>query len=87
MLNLSNVKVEGAIEKCFSIKVDSERARHDGTLILIHFSLAGFFFCSFYFQISFQPVFRQHFLTKKDLIKALVKNIDMDTSVILEYCR
>ncbi|KAF4011769.1 hypothetical protein G4228_004085 [Cervus hanglu yarkandensis] len=36
--------------------------------------------------ISFQPVFRQHFLTKKDLIKALVKNIDMDTSVILEYC-
>lgn len=36
--------------------------------------------------ISFQPVFRQHFLTKKDLIKALVKNIDMDTSLILEYC-
>ncbi|KAI4568771.1 hypothetical protein MJG53_014389 [Ovis ammon polii x Ovis aries] len=36
--------------------------------------------------ISFQPVFRQHFLTKKDLIKALVKNIDMDTSIILEYC-
>ncbi|XP_070331264.1 kinetochore-associated protein 1 isoform X3 [Odocoileus virginianus] len=36
--------------------------------------------------ISFQPVFRQHFLTKKDLIKALVKNIDMDTSVILDYC-
>lgn len=37
--------------------------------------------------ISFQPVFRQHFLTKNDLIKALVKNIDMDTSIILEYCR
>ncbi|KAB1255833.1 Kinetochore-associated protein 1 [Camelus dromedarius] len=36
--------------------------------------------------ISFQPVFRQHFLTKKDLIKALVENIDMDTSLILEYC-
>ncbi|XP_038430837.1 kinetochore-associated protein 1 isoform X14 [Canis lupus familiaris] len=36
--------------------------------------------------ISFQPVFRQHSLTKKDLIKALVENIDMDTSVILEYC-
>uniref|UniRef100_A0A4W2GAC2 Kinetochore associated 1 n=1 Tax=Bos indicus x Bos taurus TaxID=30522 RepID=A0A4W2GAC2_BOBOX len=36
--------------------------------------------------ISFQPVFRQHFLTKNDLIKALVKNIDMDTSIILEYC-
>uniref|UniRef100_A0A8C4M3A5 Kinetochore associated 1 n=1 Tax=Equus asinus asinus TaxID=83772 RepID=A0A8C4M3A5_EQUAS len=35
--------------------------------------------------ISFQPVFRQHFLTKKDLIKALVENIDMDTSLILEY--
>uniref|UniRef100_A0A2K5JGE7 RZZ complex subunit KNTC1/ROD C-terminal domain-containing protein n=1 Tax=Colobus angolensis palliatus TaxID=336983 RepID=A0A2K5JGE7_COLAP len=28
----------------------------------------------------------QHFLTKKDLIKALVENIDMDTSLILEYC-
>uniref|UniRef100_A0A8D2D2I1 Kinetochore associated 1 n=1 Tax=Sciurus vulgaris TaxID=55149 RepID=A0A8D2D2I1_SCIVU len=37
--------------------------------------------------ISFQPVFRQHILTKKDLIKALVKNVDMDTSLILEYCR
>uniref|UniRef100_A0A2K6L2G6 Kinetochore associated 1 n=1 Tax=Rhinopithecus bieti TaxID=61621 RepID=A0A2K6L2G6_RHIBE len=36
--------------------------------------------------ISFQPVFRQHFLTKKDLIKALVENIDMDTSLVLEYC-
>ncbi|XP_054450371.1 kinetochore-associated protein 1 [Pteronotus mesoamericanus] len=36
--------------------------------------------------ISFQPVFRQHFLTKKDLIKALVENVDMDTSLILEYC-
>ncbi|ELK14297.1 Kinetochore-associated protein 1 [Pteropus alecto] len=36
--------------------------------------------------ISFQPVFRQHFLTKKDLIKSLVENIDMDTSLILEYC-
>ncbi|XP_066227137.1 kinetochore-associated protein 1 [Saccopteryx leptura] len=36
--------------------------------------------------ISFQPVFRQHFLAKKDLIKALVENIDMDTSLILEYC-
>ncbi|XP_049722443.1 kinetochore-associated protein 1 [Elephas maximus indicus] len=36
--------------------------------------------------ISFQPAFRQHFLTKKDLIKALVENIDMDTSLILEYC-
>ncbi|PNJ82162.1 KNTC1 isoform 6 [Pongo abelii] len=36
--------------------------------------------------ISFQPVFRQHFLTKKELIKALVENIDMDTSLILEYC-
>ncbi|KAK2102825.1 Kinetochore-associated protein 1 [Saguinus oedipus] len=36
--------------------------------------------------ISFQPVFRQHFLTKKDLVKALVENIDMDTSLILEYC-
>ncbi|KAL0610511.1 Kinetochore-associated protein 1 [Plecturocebus cupreus] len=29
----------------------------------------------------------QHFLTKKDLVKALVENIDMDTSLILEYCR
>ncbi|XP_074258214.1 kinetochore-associated protein 1 isoform X3 [Saimiri boliviensis] len=38
-------------------------------------------------RISFQPVFRQHFLTKKDLVKALVENIDMDTSLILEYCR
>ncbi|MBZ3891462.1 Kinetochore-associated protein 1 [Sciurus carolinensis] len=37
--------------------------------------------------ISFQPVFRQHILTKKDLIKALVKNVDMDISLILEYCR
>ncbi|XP_063081626.1 kinetochore-associated protein 1 isoform X2 [Cavia porcellus] len=36
--------------------------------------------------ISFQPVFRQHFLTKKDLIKALVENTDVDTSLILEYC-
>ncbi|EDL19620.1 mCG129981 [Mus musculus] len=36
--------------------------------------------------ISFQPAFRQNFLTKKDLIKALVNNIDMDTSLILEYC-
>ncbi|XP_010602656.1 kinetochore-associated protein 1 [Fukomys damarensis] len=36
--------------------------------------------------ISFQPAFRQNFLTKKDLIKALVENIDMDTSLILEYC-
>nr|XP_044988281.1 kinetochore-associated protein 1 isoform X2 [Jaculus jaculus] len=36
--------------------------------------------------ISFQPAFRQNFLTKKELIKALVKNIDMDTSLILEYC-
>ncbi|EPQ13455.1 Kinetochore-associated protein 1 [Myotis brandtii] len=36
--------------------------------------------------ISFQPVFRQHFLTKKDLIKALVENTDMDTSLLLEYC-
>ncbi|KAM5237722.1 kinetochore-associated protein 1 [Ctenodactylus gundi] len=36
--------------------------------------------------ISFQPVFRQHFLTKKDLIKDLVENIDVDTSLILEYC-
>ncbi|XP_006865547.1 PREDICTED: kinetochore-associated protein 1 [Chrysochloris asiatica] len=36
--------------------------------------------------ISFQPAFRQHFVTKKDLIKALVENIDMDTSLILEYC-
>ncbi|XP_054551363.1 kinetochore-associated protein 1 isoform X2 [Talpa occidentalis] len=36
--------------------------------------------------ISFQPVFRQHFLTKKNLIKALVENVDMDTSLILEYC-
>ncbi|KAM5311898.1 kinetochore-associated protein 1 isoform 1-T1 [Glossophaga mutica] len=36
--------------------------------------------------ISFQPVFRQHFLTKKDLVKALVENVDMDTSLILEYC-
>uniref|UniRef100_A0A8C5UJY0 Kinetochore associated 1 n=1 Tax=Microcebus murinus TaxID=30608 RepID=A0A8C5UJY0_MICMU len=36
--------------------------------------------------ISFQPVFRQHFLAKKDLIKALVENTDMDTSLILEYC-
>ncbi|XP_060049162.1 kinetochore-associated protein 1 isoform X2 [Erinaceus europaeus] len=36
--------------------------------------------------ISFQPVFRQHILTKKDLIKALVKNIDMDINLILEYC-
>ncbi|XP_024422439.2 kinetochore-associated protein 1 [Desmodus rotundus] len=36
--------------------------------------------------ISFQPVFRQHFLTKKDLIKALVENVDMDTGLILEYC-
>ncbi|KAG8514983.1 Kinetochore-associated protein 1 [Galemys pyrenaicus] len=36
--------------------------------------------------ISFQPVFRQHFLTKKNLIKALVENVDVDTSLILEYC-
>ncbi|XP_077015828.1 kinetochore-associated protein 1 isoform X3 [Tamandua tetradactyla] len=36
--------------------------------------------------ISFQPVFRQHFLTKRDLIKPLVENMDMDTSLILEYC-
>lgn len=36
--------------------------------------------------ISFQPAFRQNFLSKKDLIKALVNNIDMDTSLILEYC-
>ncbi|EHB01463.1 Kinetochore-associated protein 1 [Heterocephalus glaber] len=36
--------------------------------------------------ISFQPAFRQHFLTKKNLIKALVENVDMDTSLILEYC-
>ncbi|ERE75771.1 kinetochore-associated protein 1 [Cricetulus griseus] len=36
--------------------------------------------------ISFQPAFRQSFLTKKDLLKALVNNIDMDTSLILEYC-
>ncbi|XP_075390092.1 kinetochore-associated protein 1 [Tenrec ecaudatus] len=36
--------------------------------------------------ISFQPAFRQHFLTKKDLIKALVENIDMDTRLLLEYC-
>ncbi|XP_016074523.1 PREDICTED: kinetochore-associated protein 1 isoform X2 [Miniopterus natalensis] len=36
--------------------------------------------------ISFQPVFRQHFLTKKDLLKTLVANADMDTSLILEYC-
>ncbi|XP_040145473.1 kinetochore-associated protein 1 isoform X1 [Ictidomys tridecemlineatus] len=36
--------------------------------------------------ISFQPVFRQHILTKKDLIKALVENVDVDTSLILEYC-
>ncbi|XP_051017448.1 kinetochore-associated protein 1 [Acomys russatus] len=37
--------------------------------------------------ISFQLAFRQNFLTKKDLIKALVNNIDTDTSLILEYCR
>ncbi|XP_012586372.1 PREDICTED: kinetochore-associated protein 1 [Condylura cristata] len=36
--------------------------------------------------ISFRPVFRQHFLTKKSLIKALVENVDMDTNLILEYC-
>lgn len=36
--------------------------------------------------ISFQLAFRQNFLSKKDLIKALVNNIDMDTSLILEYC-
>ncbi|XP_006894765.1 PREDICTED: kinetochore-associated protein 1 [Elephantulus edwardii] len=36
--------------------------------------------------ISFQPAFRQHFLTKKDLVKALVENIDVDTSLVLEYC-
>ncbi|XP_042525040.1 kinetochore-associated protein 1 [Dipodomys spectabilis] len=36
--------------------------------------------------ISFQPAFRQDFLTKKEFTKALVENIDMDTSLILEYC-
>uniref|UniRef100_A0A8C0WYP2 Kinetochore-associated protein 1 n=1 Tax=Castor canadensis TaxID=51338 RepID=A0A8C0WYP2_CASCN len=36
--------------------------------------------------ISFQPAFRQNFLTKKEFTKALVENIDMDTSLILEYC-
>ncbi|GAB1290171.1 Kinetochore-associated protein 1 [Apodemus speciosus] len=36
--------------------------------------------------ISFQPAFRQNFLTKKGLVKALVNNIDMDTNLILEYC-
>lgn len=36
--------------------------------------------------ISFQRAFRQNFLTKKDLLKALVNNIDMDTNLILEYC-
>lgn len=64
----------------------NKNANHHGVLILVHFTLLGFLFCSFYFQISFQPVFRQHFLTKKDLIKSLVENIDMDTSLILEYC-
>ncbi|XP_013205083.1 kinetochore-associated protein 1 [Microtus ochrogaster] len=36
--------------------------------------------------ISFQCAFRQNFLTKKDLLKALVNNTDMDISLILEYC-
>ncbi|CAH7241448.1 Kntc1 [Phodopus roborovskii] len=36
--------------------------------------------------ISFEPAFRQGFVTKKDLLKALVNNIDMDTGLILEYC-
>ncbi|XP_055003444.1 kinetochore-associated protein 1 [Sorex araneus] len=36
--------------------------------------------------ISFQSVFRQHFLTKKSLVKALVGSIDTDTGLILEYC-
>ncbi|KAK7804980.1 hypothetical protein U0070_025502 [Myodes glareolus] len=36
--------------------------------------------------ISFQCAFRQNFLTKKDLLKALVNNTDMDLSLILEYC-
>ncbi|CAO2629625.1 Kinetochore-associated protein 1 [Lemmus lemmus] len=36
--------------------------------------------------ISFQCAFRQNFLTKKELLKALVNNTDMDISLILEYC-
>ncbi|XP_072456692.1 kinetochore-associated protein 1 isoform X3 [Notamacropus eugenii] len=36
--------------------------------------------------ISFQPVFREHSLRKKELLSTLVKNTDVDTALILEYC-
>ncbi|XP_027709299.1 kinetochore-associated protein 1 isoform X3 [Vombatus ursinus] len=36
--------------------------------------------------ISFQPVFREHSLRKKELMSTLVKNTDVDTALILEYC-
>ncbi|XP_007489958.2 kinetochore-associated protein 1 isoform X1 [Monodelphis domestica] len=36
--------------------------------------------------ISFQPVFREHSLRKKELMSTLVQNSDVDTTLILEYC-
>ncbi|XP_043831061.1 kinetochore-associated protein 1 [Dromiciops gliroides] len=36
--------------------------------------------------ISFQPVFREHSLRKKELMSTLVKNRDVDTALILAYC-
>ncbi|XP_074061606.1 kinetochore-associated protein 1 isoform X2 [Macrotis lagotis] len=36
--------------------------------------------------ISFQPVFREHSLRKKELMSTLVKNTYVDTALILEYC-
>lgn len=36
--NVIKIKIEGAIEKCFSRKKGSKTASHTGSLILIHFS-------------------------------------------------